>query len=141
MSLKSGLVFIIIFFCSYVKTALGQNCSTLGQNPATAFPVCGITTFSQETVPICEGASLFVPGCTDNANYANKNPFWYKFTCYTSGTLGFVITPNELADDYDWQLYDITGLSPNDVFTNHNIIVSGNWSGSSGTTGASAYGC
>ncbi len=37
-------------------------------------------------------------------------------------------------------MYDITGLDPDDVFTNQNIIISGNWSGSSGTTGASATG-
>ena len=142
MSIKSGIVFILIFLCSYVKTALGQGCTTLGQSPSTAFPVCGTTTFTQETVPICDGGDLFVPGCSgsDNADYANRNPFWYKFTCYTSGSLGFVITPNDLADDYDWQLYDITGLDPNQVFTNHNIIVSGNWAGNPGTTGASATG-
>jgi gliding motility-associated-like protein len=120
--------------------ALGQNCSTLGQNPSSAFPVCGTTSFVQDNVPLCEGAPLFVPGCTDNANYANKNPFWYKFTCYEAGTLGFTITPKDLGDDYDWQLYDITGLNPDQVFTNRNIIVSGNWAGNPGATGASANG-
>ncbi len=142
MSIKSGIVFSLVFLCSYVKTALGQGCTTLGQSPSTAFPVCGTTTFAQETVPICDGGDLFVPGCSgsDNADYANRNPFWYKFTCYTSGSLGFVITPNDLGDDYDWQLYDITGLDPNQVFTNHNIIVSGNWAGNPGTTGASPTG-
>jgi gliding motility-associated-like protein len=104
--------------------------------------VCGTSTFQQNNVPICSSADLYVPGCTGSGNalYQNKNPFWYKFTCYTSGTLGFVITPNNLGDDYDWQLYDITGLNPDQVYTNTNIIVSGNWSGSSGTTGASATG-
>src|SRR6185312_13301445 len=100
------------------------------------------TIFKQSNVPICSSNSLYVPGCsgTGNANYENKNPFWYKFTCYVSGTLGFVIIPNNLADDYDWQLYDVTGLSPNAVFTNHNIIVTGNWVGTPGNTGASATG-
>lgn len=85
---------------------------------------------------------MFVPGCsgTSNADYANRNPFFYKFTCYTSGTLGFQITPNAVNEDYDWQLYDITGHDPNDIFTDHQIIVSGNWSGSYGSTGASASG-
>lgn len=122
--------------------ARAQVCTTLGQTPETAFPVCGTTQFQQTTVPICNTTSLFVPGCTgsSNANYENKNPFWYKFTCYQSGTLGFLITPNNLGDDYDWQLYDVTGLSPAAVLTNTNIIVSGNWSGSYGTTGASSSG-
>lgn len=132
--------FCLLFCCGYVSFA--QTCTTLGQTPETAFPVCGTTSFQQTTVPICSTNSLFVPGCTGSgsANYENKNPFWYKFTCYQSGTLGFLITPSNLGDDYDWQLYDVTGLSPSAVLTNTNIIVTGNWSGSYGTTGTSSSG-
>src|SRR5262245_39013579 len=130
MPVKSG-IFSLIFLCSLCTTTLwGQTpCTTLGQTPSTAFPVCGTTTFHQDNVPICNTNSLFVPGCsgTGNANYENKNPFWYKFTCYVSGTLGFTITPDDLTDDYDWQLYDVTGLNADEVFTNQNIIISGNW--------------
>ena len=132
-----ALAFILLSVNSYA-----QDCTALGQTPPTAFPVCGTLTFQQNNVPICSTTDLYVPGCTgtDNALYSNKNPFWYKFTCYQSGTLGFQITPHDLGDDYDWQLYDVTGLDPNEVYTNHNIIVTGNWSGSFGTTGASASG-
>jgi gliding motility-associated-like protein len=133
---------LFAFFFLHANSALSQPCTTLGQTPATAFPVCGITTFQQNNVPLCKTNDLFVPGCTgnSNANYANKNPFFYKFTCYVSGTLGFLITPNAANEDYDWQLYDITGHNPNDIFTDHFIIVSGNWSGTYGPTGASASG-
>lgn len=136
--LKKGLLFISL--CFAFLDGFSQ-CTTLGQNPSTAFPVCGTTTFVQNTVPLCVSNSLFVPGCTGSstANYENRNPFWYKFTCFQSGTLGFVINPNN-NDDYDWQLYDVTGLNPDDVYTNTSIIVSGNWSGTYGPTGASATG-
>lgn len=119
-----------------------QVCTTKGQTPETAFPVCGTNTFSQSNVPICRTNDLYVPGCSGPgaADYANKNPYWYKFTCYKTGTLGFLITPNEISDDYDWQLYDVTGLDPAQVYTNKNIIISGNWAGNPGTTGASASG-
>lgn len=142
MSVKSGIFFLIIFLSLYANLAFGQACTTLGQTPATAFPVCGTTTFIQNNVPLCRTNSLFVPGCSGNggANYENRNPFWYRFTCYVSGTLGFVITPTDLTDDYDWQLYDVTGLNPDDVFTNNNIVVTGNWAGNPGTTGASETG-
>lgn len=127
--------FIFLFICSGKILA---QCSALGQNPSTAFPVCGTTTFHQSTVPICSGQSLAVPGCTSSTatNYANKNPYWYKFTCYVSGSFAFTITPNTASDDYDWQLYDITNRNPNDVFNSASFIVTGNWSGSSGNTGA-----
>jgi gliding motility-associated-like protein len=76
----------------------------------------------------------------DGVTLRDLNPFWYKFTCFTGGTLGFTITPANLSDDYDWQLFDITGHNPDDVFTDKSLFVSCNWSGSSGITGASAAG-
>lgn len=120
--------------------ALSQACTTLGQTPSTAFPVCGTSTFTQSNVPICQTNDIFVPGCTDGAAYANKNPFFYKFNCYTSGTLGFVITPLANNEDYDWQLWDITGKNPDDIFTDRSLVVTGNWAGTYGATGASASG-
>ena len=137
------IFFILTALFLRINNSFAQNCTTLGQTPSTAFPVCGTSNFTQNNVPICSTTSLFVPGCSggnSSTNYENKNPFWYKFTCYTSGTLSFTITPSTSGDDYDWQLYDVTGLNPDEVFTNRNIIVSGNWSGSSGPTGASNSG-
>ena len=143
ISAKSGILLLLVFLSVFVNSAYSQVCTTLGQTPATAFPVCGTTDFEQNNVPLCSTNSLFVPGCSDGtgaANYENRNPFWYKFTCFQSGTLGFTITPKDLTDDYDWQLYDVTGLNPDAVFTNRNIIISGNWAGNPGQTGTSATG-
>ena len=134
-------LFFIVLLAIISNNIFSQACTTLGQTPSTAFPVCGTTVFSQKDVPTCSTKDLLVPGCTgDGALYADKNPFWYKFTCYASGTLGFTITPKDLGDDYDWQLYDITGHDPEDVFQNSALVVAGNWSGSYGTTGSSATG-
>jgi gliding motility-associated-like protein len=129
----------LIFLSTFVA---GQSCTTPGQTPSTAFPVCGTSTFLQNTVPICVTHSLKVPGCsgTTSANYQDKNPYWYKFTCYQAGTLGFLISPIDQGDDYDWQLYDITGHNPDDVFTDASLIVTGNWAGTFGNTGASNAG-
>jgi len=140
MRVKTVIIFLIVLFFS-VKLHAQQACTLLGQTPSTAFPVCGTDTFSQSTVPICTNNAIYVPGCDNVAvPYSDKNPFWYQFTCFTPGTLGFLITPNDLADDYDWQLFDITGHNPNDVYTDHTLFVTGNWSGSSGLTGASGAG-
>jgi gliding motility-associated-like protein len=104
-----------------------------GQLASTAFPVCGTSIFQQAVVPIGSTTNLVVPGCD---SYPDTNPFWYSFTCFVGGTLGFLITPNNLNDDYDWMLFDITGHNPNDVYTDVSLIVTGNWSGSPGLTGA-----
>lgn len=131
-----------ICFLFFSKNIFCQPCSTLGQTPSTAFPVCGTTTFHQSTVPLCVNQNpVYVPGCgSSGCIYTDKNPFYYKFTCYASGTLGFVITPLGPGEDYDWQLYDITGHNPNDIFTDNTLVVTGNWSGTYGPTGASASG-
>ncbi|MEO5946493.1 MAG: gliding motility-associated C-terminal domain-containing protein [Chitinophagaceae bacterium] len=136
------VIFLFIFFLCNNVVAYSQACTTLGQTPSTAFPVCGTTTFTQTVVPICSTNDLFVPGCSGagGADYQNKNPFFYKFTCYVGGTLAFIITPLADNEDYDWQLYDITGRNPNDIFTDPYLVVTGNWSGSYGATGASVSG-
>ena len=112
----------VISFVLFVNLRVtSQTCTAPGQNPSSAFPVCGIDTFSQSTVPYCGGRSI--PGPCSADPLTDVNPFWYKFTCFSAGTLGFLITPNDLKDDYDWQLFDITSHSPNDVYTDASLFV------------------
>lgn len=134
-----------IYFCFILNLLVFNGwaqplCTGLGQNPSTAFPVCGATTFVQKTVPICNNANVPAKGCT-NTTFSTSNPYWYKFICYTAGTLGFVITPlSTVNQDYDWQLFDITGHDPNSVFTDPTLVITANWVGTYGLTGASAGG-
>lgn len=137
--MKRNILFIVFLFAS-VTVIHAQTCTTLGQTPATAFPVCSLDTFVQTTVPICTNANITVPGCIGTATYNDKNPYWYRFTCYTAGTLGFLIAPNNLGDDYDWQLFDITNHDPGDVYTDTSLFVVANWAGTYGLTGASNAG-
>ena len=141
VKISTCCILLLLLLCQLQVQAQGA-CSTLGQTPATAFPLCTKDTFVQTTVPICTNRPVLAPGCSaSNADYADKNPFWYQFTCYQTGTLGFLITPNDLNDDYDWQLYDVTGITDlNSVYTNTALFVVGNWSGSYGLTGASTKG-
>ena len=131
--LINALIYILLF----ASKTISQQCNQLGQTPSTAFPVCGTTIFSQNEVPPCSNGTIpIIPPCSDNGlNYSDLNPFWYKFTCFSAGTLGFTITPNNLNDDYDWQVFDITNRDPNEVYTNRNITIAFNWSGQSGVTG------
>jgi len=133
------ILFVLINSAGLIRArAQGGACTTLGQTPPTAFPVCGTSTFKQQTVPQCNNHSI--PVNCSNANYTDINPYWYKFTCFQGGTLGFEITPITASDDYDWQLFDVTGHDPNDVYTNISLFVSANWSANPGATGASASG-
>lgn len=134
--MRGFIIFLLLSFCSSLSA---QTCTAPGQNPSTAFPVCGIGTFIQTSVPICGGRPMPFPGCR-NDGLTDVNPFWYKFTCFQAGTLGFLITPNNLGDDYDWELYDITGRNADDVYADGSLVVSNNWSGETGLTGASSAG-
>jgi gliding motility-associated-like protein len=112
-----------------------QTCTALGQNPETAFPVCGTDPFHQVTVPYCGERSVPAPSCP-NGPFPDKNPFWYKFTCYAGGTLGFTIAPNNVGqEDYDWELFDVTGVSVDQVFSNASLIVAYDWSAEFQITG------
>lgn len=127
-------------FLGWPAWLLAQNgCNSPGQSPVTAFPVCGSSVFTQTSVNLCGGRRLPNPRCT-NIDLTDINPYWYKFTCFRAGTLGFTITPNSAASDYDWQLHDITGKTPDAVYTDASTVVAANWSGFFGMTGASAAG-
>lgn len=133
---------LCLMFINLDSTQAQTTCTAIGQNPSTAFPVCGTKIFSQESVPLCGGRAVIGPPCPSDQSggLTDMNPYWYKFTCYKAGTLGFKITPKAIQDDYDWQLFDITGRNPNDVFIDARLFVCRNWSGEGGETGASGAG-
>lgn len=106
----------------FQTVAFAQPCSLPGMTPSSAIPVCGTTPFRQEQVDNCTGSPIAVRGCSISAT--SDRAFWYKFTCYQTGTLGFLISGLNASDDYDWCLFDITGRNPNEVFTNNALQVS-----------------
>jgi gliding motility-associated-like protein len=137
MQLKKLPIFLIFLLLSLGKIQAQTVCSTLGQNPETAFPVCGTAVFQQDTVPLCGGRLIPSPCFDPDSIITDINPFWYKFTCFSSGKLAFLITPNSIDEDYDWQIFDVTGKNPRDVYTDTSMFVVCNWSGEPGLTGAS----
>lgn len=99
-------------------------------------------------IPVCQSVIYEpVPG-SGVGNYTNEintsaacvssesNSIWYTFTANSNGFLNFVITPDDLNDDYDWILFDITNASCADILTDPNLIVSCNAAGGAGCHGA-----
>ncbi|MBL0145130.1 MAG: hypothetical protein IPP48_04625 [Chitinophagaceae bacterium] len=76
-------------------------------------------------------------GCGDIVT--TDNSLWYKFHCYQAGVFGFLLTPLSAGDDFDWEMVDITGRSPNDVYIME-LRVSLSLSGVTGPTGCTAAG-
>jgi gliding motility-associated-like protein len=61
-----------------------------------------------------------------------RNAIWYTFTVNETGNFGFVLIPNDIRDDYDWALYDLTNARCEDIRTNPNLLVSCNAAGQQG---------
>lgn len=101
-----------------------------------AIPVCQ-STYTQNNSYNGEGN---IPNEIDNTNSClgsgELNDVWYTFTVQQSGLLNFSITPNQMTDDYDWAVYDLTNANCEDIATNPLLEVSCNYSGASGITGA-----
>lgn len=134
--MSRSVLLLLITVCIAGNLLAQEACTALGQTPGSALPICGIKEYKQSTVNPC--GSKKIPNLCSDPNIIDTNPFWYKFTCYNSGTLGLLITPVTMSDDYDWELFDVTGVSPESVFTSTDAFVAANWSGREGKTGTSA---
>ncbi|MEE4255860.1 MAG: hypothetical protein V2I47_02380 [Bacteroidales bacterium] len=104
-------------------------------------------------IPVCEGYYYQANSYSGTGNYPNeiptsggcpgnclssgeKNCVWYYITVQSDGLMGFEITPNNLNDDYDWAVYDLTDARCEDIFSQvSQLQVSCNYSGTSGMTG------
>lgn len=120
------------------SSIIAVPCSEPGTVPSKAIPVCGTTVFTQNAITDCQGPDIAQSLCPDQ--YTSGHSFWYKFTCFTSGSLEFLITPNLASDDYDWVLFDVTGHNPDDVFTDPSMVISINGAYPTGTTGCGPTG-
>lgn len=130
--MKKIILYSIVLLLIGNISAIAQPCSLPGMTPSSAIPVCGTAVFRQSLVTNCTGPDIAIRGC--NVGVTSSKSFWYKFTCYQTGTLGFTIRGISSTDDYDWSLLDITNRDPNEVFTNTSLQVSLNIYGTDGST-------
>lgn len=129
-------LFLVAIFAPIAVQAQPLPPNQPEQDCINAIPVCqGIYVQTNSYV----GAGLNpneingIPSCL---NGGEVNDVWYIFTVQTSGNLAFNITPINLADDYDWAVYDLTNNPCSDIFGTPALEISCNWSGVPGITGA-----
>jgi gliding motility-associated-like protein len=130
--MNKKLPILLVFVFALTLKIVAQTCSLPGQTPDKAYPVCGTSVFHETVIASCTGNPVATTGCT-GPGVTSSSSIWYKFTCYQSGTLGFLISGINADDDYDWGLYDVTGRNPLDVFTNASLEISVNLYGASST--------
>ncbi len=139
--MRHVILYIIGFLLSATCLQAQPVCSDNGHTPSSPVSICGNGTYSRSPSSVCFNKSFFLPGCTNSfTNYGDLNPVYFKFTCKTSGTFGFVIAAWKPEEDLNWQLFDITGKNPLEIYTDRNLTIAANWSGTPGPTGASNAG-
>ncbi len=128
------LLFIgILFFPSLLKAQEPTVQDCLG-----AIPICG-SIYHEENAYLGTGnypAEISNGVGMSCLGSGEKNCVWYIFTVQVSGNLDFSITPNDMSDDYDWGVYNLTNNECSEIFTNASLEVSCNYSGEPGVTGA-----
>ncbi len=130
------------------NTGFFQNFSlTFDSTPAPAGPVPNVQD-CLAAIPLCRNIyseTVSYAGVGNIANETNpklscllsgeKNSVWYVFTTQTAGDLSFLITPNVLTEDYDWEVYNLTNAKCTDLIYNKSLNVSCNYAGFKGITG------
>jgi len=102
-------------------------------------------------IPICQEIYQESQAPEGMGNYPNeidgdiscmideRNSIWYTFTVNQSGNFGFLLTPNNPVDDYDWSLFNITDADCSDISAMQSLVASCNAAGGgpcNGLTGA-----
>ena len=73
------------------------------------------------------------PLCMDG----EKNDVFYIITVQTDGLLRFKLTPNNITNDYDWELFNMTNAECADIYTNASLLTAScNSYGITGNNGA-----
>jgi gliding motility-associated-like protein len=121
-----------VFTCNYVMGQIGFT----PQDCAGAIPVCQ-SVYTSTTPSIGSGN---VPNEVSTSlsclGAGEINSVWYTFNIQTSGNLSFVITPTNPANDYDFAVFNLTGASCPQIATDPSLMVSCNFTGQPGPTGA-----
>ena len=99
-----------------------------------AIPVCQ-DTYSESNAYSGEGNITGEISGSISCMQGEKNDVWYIFTTQSAGNICFDITPNQMTDDYDWAVYNITNSPCSAIATDPSLQVSCNWSSSAGITG------
>lgn len=134
-------VFLHIFLCCFLfSVSLHISFAQSNQDCRNAIPVCqGVYDQVNSFVGVGEVNDAF-PLTT--CFLSERNSVWYVFTVLTDGFLGFELTPYKLKNDYDWAVFNLTGISCSELNDpiNANRVVSCNYSNTPGVTGATPDG-
>ncbi len=129
----------------FFKTLIVNSQVPTAQDCLGAIPICQ-NSYSTSNSYVGPGnypneINIFSSSCLSSGGGEN-NSVWYTFTSQTAGNFNFEINPNDVYDDYDWAVYNLTSANCADIYNNLSLEISCNSYGASfggynGSTGAS----
>lgn len=130
---KSFWVLIFVLQIAISKSVFAQQPE---QDCIAAIPVCQ-NTYVQNNSYVGHGTiqELNYPANSSCLSANEVNSVWYIFTVSGAGNLNLTITPNNINDDYDWAIYDITGVGCTGILNGTAPNVRCNYSAFPGNTG------
>lgn len=121
-------VFLLFTVCCLSQSLPEQDC--IG-----AIPLCQ-TVYTTTTAYNGSGSIPSEINPTKSClSSGEKNDAWYIFTAQTTGSVGFLITPFNGQDDYDWAIFNITNKPCSQIFTDAAMEVSCNYDANIGCGG------
>ncbi len=129
---------ILVFLFSFINV-----CHSFAQVPTTqdcigAIPICS-TTYQENNVYIGTGNYTSEINAS-NCIFPENNSVWYILTIQTSGNLCFTLSPSLASANFDWAVYNLTGYTCANIFTNPALMVGCNADVTPGNTGPNGLG-
>ncbi|OIR00585.1 hypothetical protein GALL_172750 [mine drainage metagenome] len=131
-------ILILFFITTLCNVVTAQTCNQKGQLPNIPFKICS-NIISQTLQNSCTG-TIIPDTCKTLSPRTDANATWYSFTSSADDSLGFVIEPFDLGDDFNWVLFDMTGRTVAEIYSNKKATIASDWSNMSGITGTSNAG-
>ena len=122
----------------FLLLAIAAKAQKPEQDCINAIPICK-SIYSEAYSYVGVGVNAAEINPASSCLSGEVSSVWYTLTVQTGGKLNFVIIPNDLNDDYDWAVFNLSGKSCASTFSDPSAQVSCNfaaWPGKTGATGA-----
>lgn len=129
---------IRVCFLFFLFVIAFPNRQVYAQNPQDcigAIAICQNVYFEQDAYQGIGDVTAEINPLKSCLASGEKNDVWYTFTVQSSGTLNFSITPNDMDDDYDWAVFNLTNNPCSDIKDIDALEVSCNYDAEAGITG------
>jgi hypothetical protein len=111
-------ILTVLFSILYIPILFSQNADCVN-----AIPVCQ----SNYSTTTPQGVGNQANELNSNSCLAGENnSTWFLITPQTNGTLSFVISPNDVNENFNWSLYNITNANCADIATNASLEIACN---------------